>query len=78
MKWHVIHECDTDTGAPTEWSSQLPDGKFVWIDKLSDRQYGITMDIGGSNYLYISKSLPAAKRWASMNLAKVLSFRKKV
>lgn len=34
-EWHIIHECDTENGTPTQWSKEIDHpkyGQYVWIE----------------------------------------------
>ena len=72
MKWNIVYECDNDNGEHTEWYCKLGEHSFVWIDKIGTNAYGITNKSDGNNYIHISKSLQAAKRWVNNNIIKIL------
>lgn len=69
ISWNVIHECDDGNGNPTSWAGHMRNGKIIWIDKISDHEYGIT-DNGNrtDDYMKICRSLTSSKRWVTTNL----------
>ena len=63
LEWHIIHEADDENGKPTEWSTTIAEGQFLWIDK-EENGYSIydTADTG-SNPLETFETLDQAKEW---------------
>lgn len=49
LEWHIIHEADDENGKPTEWSTTIAEGQFLWIDK-EENGYSIydTADTGSN------------------------------
>ena len=66
-KWNIVHECDLEDGTPTEWSLKVSDGKFYWIDEMSDGNFDV-IDHDAHTVLMSCKTLASAKRWVTMNL----------
>ena len=50
-EWHIIHECDTENGTPTQWSKEI-NGQYVWIDLNSEELYEICIESNG-NYKHL-------------------------
>ena len=70
IKWEIVHDCDTEEGEPTCWSSEINHseyGKYVWITE-NDNRYSVEVDYGEITELVNCKSLASAKRWVSTNL----------
>ena len=63
LEWHIIHGADDENGKPTEWSTSIAEGQFLWIDK-EENGYSIydTADTG-SNPLETFETLDQAKEW---------------
>lgn len=41
-EWHIIHECDTENGTPTQWSKEIDHpkyGQYVWIELTYNNTY---------------------------------------
>lgn len=65
--WNIVHDCDLDDGTPTEWSLKVAEGKWYWIDALSDGTFDV-IDQDNHTVLKNCKTLSAAKRWVTINL----------
>lgn len=66
-KWEIVPEMDLDDGTPTEWSLKVADGKFYWIDEMSDGTFNV-IATDAHTVLMNCKSLASAKRWVTRNL----------
>ena len=66
-EWNVVHDCDLEDGTPTEWSLKVSEGKFCWIDEMSDGTFDV-ISHDARTVLANCKTLTSAKRWVSMNL----------
>ena len=67
-EWHIIHECDTENGTPTQWAKEINNskyGQYVWIELTYNNTYDV---IANDIVLKNCKSLASAKRWVSSNL----------
>ena len=67
-EWHIIHECDTENGTPTQWSNEINNpkyGQYVWIELTYNNTYDV---VANDTVLKNCKSLASAKRWVSSNL----------
>lgn len=58
--WNVVHEADDDNGQPTEWSTRLPNGKFLWIDHEQDGYALYDTENTDAKPISVSKTLNAA------------------
>lgn len=70
IKWNVIHECDDETGNPTQWCAEINHpkyGKYCWISDIGSG-FNVEVNYDGFIELVQCKSLVSAKRWVSMNL----------
>lgn len=38
--WHIVHDADSEDGTPQEWSTELAEGHFVWIDRVENVGFG--------------------------------------
>ena len=66
-QWKTVTEMNLEDGTPTEWSLKVADGKFYWIDEISDGTFDIIAP-DEHTVLMTSKSLASAKRWVIRNL----------
>lgn len=66
-KWEIVPEMDLDDGTPTEWALKVADGKFYWIDEMSDGTFNI-IATDAHTVLMNCKSLASAKRWVTRNV----------
>lgn len=68
-EWHIIHECDTEEGNPTQWAKEI-NGQYVWIDLLDPEGfYEVCIESNGNyKHLVTCKSLTSAKRWVTRYL----------
>lgn len=67
-EWHIIHECDTENGTPTQWAKEINNpkyGQYVWIELTYNNTYDV---VANDTVLKNCKSLTSAKRWVSSNL----------
>lgn len=67
-EWHIIHECDTENGIPTQWAKEIDHpkyGQYVWIELTYNNTYDV---VANDTVLKNCKSLTSAKRWVSNNL----------
>ena len=67
-EWHIIHECDTENGTPTQLSKEIDHpkyGQYVWIELTYNNTYDV---VANDTVLKNCKSLTSAKRWVSTNL----------
>lgn len=70
-EWHIIHECDTENGTPTQWAKEINHpkyGRYVWIELTYNNTYNV---VTNDTVLKNCKSLVSAKRWVSTNLQAV-------
>ena len=63
-EWHIIHECDTENGTPTQWGKEI-NGQYVWIELTYNNTYDVVVN---DTVLKNCKTLVSAKRWVSTNL----------
>lgn len=63
-EWHIIHECDTENGTPTQWSKEI-NGQYVYIELTYNNTYDV---VANDTVLKNCKSFTSAKRWVSTNL----------
>ncbi len=63
-EWHIIHECDTENGTPTQWSKEI-NGQYVYIELTYNNTYDV---VANDTVLKNCKSLTSAKRWVTTNL----------
>lgn len=69
--WNIVHECDDDSGKPTEWVTQIDHsryGKYCWIDDMITYFTVVVYDESQAKELVKCKSLTSAKKWVTMNL----------
>lgn len=69
-QWEIIHECDTDEGAPRQWCMEINHykyGKYCWINDMGD-YFGVEVYYCDFVELVQCKSLSSAKRWVTMHL----------
>lgn len=66
-EWNIVHDCDAEDGTPTEWSLQVAEGKFYWIDEVADGTFDV-INHDAHTVLNNCKTLASAKRWVSINL----------
>lgn len=66
-KWETVPEMDLEDGTPTEWSLKVADGKFYWIDEMSDGTFNVIAQ-DAHTVLMNCKSLASVKRWVTRNV----------
>ena len=72
LEWKILHDCDTDTGEPTCFTTEVNSemyGKYIWLTENKDGNWDVEFD-NGSKFIVLKtcKTVLSGKRWVARNL----------